>query len=64
MPIESSKAIWRYQMLFDKIKCKIGGAWFWKGYDILMFFGIFELIFWNSSILFHLLLVLGIVWKF
>ncbi len=41
------------------------GPMLWKGYDILMFLGIFELInFWNSSVLFHLFLVLGIVWNF
>jgi len=40
MPIESSKAIWQYQM-------QNWGRMVWKGYDILMFFGIFELIFWN-----------------
>jgi hypothetical protein len=41
------------------------GPMVWKGYDILMFLEIFELInFWNSSILFHLFLVLGIVWNF
>jgi len=56
MPIESSKAIWQYQM-------QNWGPMVWKGYGVLMFLGIFEFVFWNSSILFHLFLVLGIVWN-
>jgi hypothetical protein len=57
MPIESSKAIWWYQM-------QNWGPTVWKGYDILMFLGISKLInFWNSSILFHLFPILGIVWN-